>query len=79
MPFSHKSVVKVPRREATIRRIIERPCPLLLPFAFPCFFVVLRVGGGAQLPDWVPWTAGVLTMDIIGGAMGVIFQWVRAC
>ena len=38
--------------------------PLLLPLAFPCFFVVLRFGGGAQLPDWVPWTAGVLTMAL---------------
>lgn len=53
--------------------------PLLLLLAFPCFAVALRLDGGDRFPDWVPWTAGVLTMALIGAAVGLIVHWLRIC
>ena len=52
--------------------------PLLFLLALPCFAVALRLDGGGRFPDWVPWTAGVLTVALIGAAVGLIFHWVRA-
>ena len=51
--------------------------PFLLPLALPCFAVVLRFPTGPNTPDWVPWTAGVLTMALVGAVVGLVIHWLR--
>ena len=51
--------------------------PILLLLALPCFAVALRLDG-AQFPEWLPWTAGVLTMALLGAAVGLIVHWLRS-
>ena len=53
--------------------------PLLLLLAFPCFAVALQLDGGSRFPDWVTWTAGVLTMALIGAAVGLIVHGLGIC
>lgn len=50
--------------------------PVLLPLNLPCFAVALRLGD-ARFPDWIPWTAGVLTMALIDAAVGLTVHWLR--
>jgi hypothetical protein len=52
--------------------------PILLLLALPCFAVALRLDG-ARFPEWVPWAAGVLTMALLGAAVGLIVHWLRGC
>ncbi len=50
--------------------------PVLLILNLPGLAVIMRLDG-PDTPEWVPWTAGVLTMGAIGAAVGLIIYVLR--
>lgn len=51
--------------------------PFLFWAALPCPFVVLRFNWSGA-PEWLPWTAGVLTTAIVGAVLGLGIGCVRS-
>jgi hypothetical protein len=51
--------------------------PYLLIPAYPCYFVAMKIGGRFPSPEWLPWTAGVLALAVIGAVIGAGVGWWR--
>ena len=51
--------------------------PWLLPLALPCLAVVMRFPAGLNAPEWIPWTAGVLAMGLLGAFAGLMIHRLR--
>lgn len=47
---------------------------LLIP-SIPCYATVMAFPWPSTLPEWLPWTAGVLVMGLIGAGVGAAVRW----
>ena len=46
----------------------------LIP-SIPCYATVIAFPWPASTPEWIPWTAGVMVMGVIGAVVGTAVRW----
>lgn len=46
----------------------------LIP-SIPCYATVMAFPWPSTVPEWLPWTAGVLVMGLIGAGVGAAVRW----
>jgi hypothetical protein len=46
----------------------------LIP-SIPCYATVMAFPWPSSTPEWLPWSAGVLVMGLVGGTVGAAVRW----